>query len=170
MHGLSHVAGIGPRVTVNGKSYQVRGKTNRFYAELEAELLKLRGDPFDMIVEAAKRGNIDNDPTLVRKVAEVVVTQFRNWRTMTYKDYAIFMDSATGDALTVYHCLKQDAPELTFEDVKHVITEMRFSNSDAAREELNALFTAIEQASGENPLGNSNGRTPQVEIPALTGS
>ncbi len=169
MHGLSHVVGIGPRVTLNGKDYQVRGKTNRFSAELEAEILKLRGDPFDMIVEAGRRAQLDNNPDLLNTVADVVTAKFRNWRTITYYDYLEFMNSPSGDALTVFHCLKQDAPELTYDDVKHFMVQSRLlgNGNEQLVEELRVLFKAIEVASGEDQLGNSNGRPPQVpENPA----
>lgn len=169
MHGLSHVVGIGPRVTINGKSYQVRGKTNRFYAEVGAEILKLRGNPFDMIVDAGIRGKVQGDAGLVGQVANVVATQFRNWKTVTYLDYLEFISTPAGSALLVYHCLKTDAPELTYDDVLHTWTELRFSDTPESVKEVEEVVKAIAQASGENNLGNSNGRPPVIqEQPAMS--
>lgn len=158
MHGISRVAGVGPRVTINGKDYQVRGKTNRFYAELEAELLKMRGDPFEMIVEAGRRARIDKDEALLNNVADVIAAKFRNWRVMTYRDYLEFANSPTGEALTVLHCLKQDSPELTLADVKDYLARVKLEGTDEQGEEMKALFDAIQVASGEDLLGNSNGQ------------
>lgn len=167
MHGLSHVVGIGPRVTINGKSYQVRGKTNRFYAEVGAEILKLRGNPFDMIVDAGIKGRISGDPDVVSQVANVVATQFRNWKSVTYSDYLEFINTPAGNALLVYHCLRTDAPELTYDDVLHTWTELRFSADPEAEKTIADVVKAIAQASGEDQLGNSNGRLPKVQEPAL---
>jgi hypothetical protein len=164
MNGLSRTAAVGPRVTLNGKEYQVRGKTNRFYAELEAELLKLRGDPFDLIVEAATRAKLDKDAELLNNVANIVTAKFRNWNTMTYSDYLEFMNSPTGDALTAYHCLREDAPELTYDEVKFWLVKVKcITQKDEEIAEMQALFKAIEVASGEDQLGNSNGQPPVVE-------
>lgn len=171
MNGLSRTAGIGPRVTINGKEYQVRGKTNRFYTEVEAELLKLRGDPFEMIVEAGKQAKLHQDVDLLNQIADVITAKFRNWRVMTYWDYIEFMNSPTGDALTVFHCLKQDDPTLTFDEVKYWLTTTRILGDKKGSEEIDAVFKAINVASGEDQLGNSTGqpREPTTPILAQTG-
>lgn len=168
MSGLSRVAGIGPRVTLNGKDYQVRGKTNRFFAEVQAAIVGSRGDPFQMIVEAARRGKMDDDPQLLERVAEIVCEKFRNWKTATYRDYLEFLGSPEGDALVAHHCLKQDAPEVTLDETREYVVTMKFkgmgddAGSQAAKKEVEALFKAIEIASGEGPPGNSNGQTQKL--------
>lgn len=164
MSGLSRVAGIGPRVTLNGKDYQVRGKTNRFFAEVQAAILGSRGDPFQMVVEAARRGKLDADPEILDRVAEIVCEKFRNWKTATYRDYLEFMGSPEGDALVAYHCLKQDAPEVTLDEVREYIVSMKFKGleDETAKAEVTALFSAIAIASGEGTPGNSNGQTQKL--------
>lgn len=164
MAGLSRVAGIGPRVTLNGQDYQVRGKTNRFFAEVQAEILKLRGDPFQMIVDAGRRGKLENDPDLLNRIADVVAEKFRTWGMVTYSDYLDFLRTPEGDAFTAYHCLRQDAPEITLDDVRDYIINMKFKGlgDEAAKKEVEALDDAILAASGEGHSGNSNGQTPKL--------
>ena len=172
MDGLAHITGVGPRVTLNGKSYQVRGKTNRFYAEVEAEILRLRGDPFQMLIDAAIRGKATNDETLLSRIAESVAGNFRNWRVMTYSDYWDFLNSPMGDAFLVFHCLHKDDPELKFEDVHHYLAQIRLRGGKEKEQELKSLFAAIHSASGDDILGNSNGRISEEEKvpdPAQTG-
>lgn len=166
MAGLHVVAGIGPRVTLNGKEYQVRGKTNRFYADVKAEILHARGNPLNMIVEAGIKAKIANDPELLGKVADVVADKFRTqWGLVEYRDYLDYMASSEGDVLTAYHCLKQEDPTLTMDDVRDYIISTKFKGIGkdpenlAARKELEDLFEAIATASGESS-GNSNGQTP----------
>lgn len=172
MNGLSRVVGLGPRVMLNGKEYQVRGKTNRFFAEVDAAILARRGNPFDMIVDAGIRGKIDNDPELLTNVVNQVVAKFRDWQVATYRDYMAFLSSPEGDALTVFHCLKKDAPELTLDEVRHYVINLQFRSLEdpAAQEEKETLFKAIEVASGEDHWGNSNGQIPTEADLAKTGS
>lgn len=167
MAGLSRVAGIGPRVTLNGKEYQVRGKTNRFFAEVQAAILKARGNPLDMIVEAGIKGKVAGDPELIGKIAEVVADKLRTvWGMVSYRDYLDFMNSSEGDVLEAYHCLVQEDKTVTLDDVRDYILTMKFKGLDdpAAKQELEDLFKATASASGEGgPLGNSNGQTPSPD-------
>lgn len=175
MNGLSRVAGIGPRVMLNGKEYQVRGKTNRFFAEVGAAIIQSRGDPFDMIVDAAIRSRKEDggaDRNLIDAVVDSVATRFRNWGIATYGDYIEFLASPEGDVLTVYHCLKQDAPEVTIDEVRHYMITMQFRKlgDEAAKKEIEDLMKAIEVASGEDWLGNSTSQIQETPNLAKTGS
>jgi len=173
MNGLSLVAGVGPRVTINGKSFEIRGKTNAYYADMEAAIRKSRGNPLDLVVEAAKRAVLENDPAILSTVATAVSERFRSWNTATYGDYLDYMNTPDGDALTVFHALKDGAPDVTLEQVKLWLVQTRFHGGDAGRAKVKEVFDAIATASGEDQLGNSSGQPGQETPPspaASTGS
>lgn len=167
MNGLSIVAGVGPRVTFAGRAFQIRGKTNAYYADVEAAIKKLRGNPLDLVVEAGKRASLEKNPDVLDSVAKAVADKFRNWNTTTYVDYIEFMGTPEGDALTIYHAIKDDAPDVTFEQVKFWMVQTRFYGGESGRAKLDEIFKAIATASGEDQLGNLSGQ-PGPEPTATT--
>lgn len=183
MNGLSRVAGVGPAIELGGRTFQVRGLILGYYAALEAELLKLRGNPLDLIVESAKSlrgedGRIDGFQSLVLdNIAGVVADKFRNWRFCTYQDHNDFLRTPTGEAFKVWWAIKGDpsAKDVTLAQVQHWLAELRRKLGSIADEKeyetfraerFESIFNAIDQASGDDVLGNSIGRSPETPTPA----
>ena len=54
MDGSAVTAGVGGTIQINGKRYSIRARTVEFYALVEAEIVKLRGNPLDLIVQSAQ--------------------------------------------------------------------------------------------------------------------
>ena len=177
MNGLSRVAGVGPNIKLGGREFKTRGRTLGYFAALEAELLRLRGNPLDLIVEAAKSlrgpdGAIDKVQVVVLdQIAGVVAEKFRNWRFSTYQDQNEFLLTSRGDAFRVWWAISGDARDVSIDQVQHWLMELReslFAIADkderekARTERLDAIYSAIELASGDDVLGNSTGRQPET--------
>lgn len=179
MHGLSRVAGVGPTIQLGGRTFTVRGRILGYLAALEAELLRLRGNPLDLIVESARSlrgpdGRIDATGLLMLdQIASVVAEKFRNWRFATYQDHNEFGNTARGDAFLVWWAIGGDpnAKDVTIDQVQHWLMEIRRSiamiENDAEREKyraehLDSIYQAIDLASGDDVLGNLTGRQPEA--------
>lgn len=183
MNGLSRVAGVGPTIELGGRTFTVRGCILGYYTALEAELLRLRGNPLDLIVEAAKSlrgpdGKIDGYQSLVLdQIANVVAEKFRNWRFCTYQDHNEFLRTPTGEAFKVWWAIKGDesAKDVSLPQVQHWMADLRKKLASIESDEeftkfrverIDSIFNAIDQASGEDVLGNSTGRSPETTEPA----
>lgn len=149
MDGVSHVAGIGPTIELGGKQWIIKGRTIEYYALLEAEIIKLRGNPFDMIIAAAKENPGPEGAMLVNVIASAVAERFRNWRIATYNDYQNFIFSPYGEAFQIWCCLLSK-DSVTVHQVQFWIMELLRSG----REKLDKILDAIDQASSEDKMGN----------------
>ena len=57
MYGASRAVGIGPPVSIHGRSLPVHARTVADYARIEGRILQLRGDPFDSLRWVLVRAN-----------------------------------------------------------------------------------------------------------------
>jgi hypothetical protein len=163
--GLSRVAGVGPSITLGGKSYQVRGKTLEYYAALEAEIIKTRGgNPFEMIVDSA--AILKNDPELLRQIIQTLAAEAKEWRFVRDWDVIVFLSTSRGRSLHLWLCIKHNAGAPSRDDC-HVqyMREVAVRGREGAQVWQDEIDNAIKQASGEDELGNSTGRD-EVAVPA----
>lgn len=160
--GISHIAGLGPLVTLGGRQWLVKGRQLRYYAMMEAEIIKMRGNPFEMVVLAA--ANHRQDPGVVNAVAAAVAEHFRNWRFANYKDYGNFNETPYGEAFQVWCAIRHQDEKLTVDQVQFWLMEEIVQRGPERRTEI---LAAIEQASSEDQLGNSTG-PQQIATPVAT--
>lgn len=154
MDGASQTAGVAT-VVLGGRTLFVKSRDIEFYGLLEAEILRLRGDPLSMVVEAAK--NLADHPQaafLVDQVANTVANRFRNWRLATYTDYSEFFNTPHGDAFQLWLCVRHNDPSPSQKQVEKWLWDEINRGGIKRRDEI---MNTIEIASGEDPLGNSAG-------------
>src|SRR5690349_7646841 len=111
--GVARVAGVGGRISLGGREWTVRGRTVGYYALLEAEILRLRGNPYEMIVNAAigavreVDGGAQVDAVrVVDLIAQAISDRFRNWRFASYNDYGQFYNTPYGEAFQIWSAIK----------------------------------------------------------------
>ena len=163
--GISRVAGIGPRITLGGKSYQVKGKTGEYYAALEAEIIKTRGsNPFEMIVGASSA--LKSEPEILRQVIRELAAEAKSWRFVKDWDFFDFLSTPRGRSMHLWLCINHNAnaPDRDECHVQYMReVAIRGKETQAWQDEIDE---AIKQASGEGELGNSTGRSEEAAAPA----
>lgn len=146
-------------ISLGGRTFSLKGRTLEFYALVEAEIVKLRGNPLTLVVEAAKslKGE-PNAPQMLDMVANAVSERFRNWRMTTYRDHAEFFETPYGDAFQIWCCIKHADPSLTPDQVRLWLMEAIASPEGANKRD--EIMAAINRASSEDQLGNLTGPSP----------
>lgn len=159
MDGAAIAAGIGGTIEINGQTFQIRARDLEFYASVEAEIIKLRGNPLDLIVEAADR--LRNQPDagrLIDIISQAVSTRFRNWRLATFSDYGEFYDTPYGVAFQLWCCIRHNSncpgPKVI---QKWMFDTISKEGGLSVRDRIEAL---INRAGSEDTLGNSTGPSP----------
>jgi hypothetical protein len=185
MDSVARAAGTGGTITLAGKTYTVKGRTKEYQGILEAEIVRLRGDPISLVVNAAK--SLKGDLALLDRVAGIIADRFRNWGMADHSDFAEFNRTPRGQALSVWLAIKhnpncpdvdqiqfelgeiagegevQDLPVLDEHTGEPVIdkktgkpkTEETYVNTGWKK--IAEIIHAIDLATGEDPLGNSTG-------------
>jgi hypothetical protein len=164
-------AGTGGSITLAGRTFIVKGRTVGYQAAMEAEIIRVRGNPMDMFVEAAK--NLRDDRQLLDTVALAIAERFRNWRMATHGDYAEFMGTPRGQAFNVWYAIKHNEKPPTIQQVEFWLGELssEFETQDVVDEKgehsekmvhvgwkkIQEIISAIDFASGDDALGNSIG-------------
>lgn len=168
MDGISRVAGVGPSITLCGKSYQVRGKTAEYYASMEAEIIKTRGsNPFEILVEAS--ANIRSDPEILRQIVRELADRCKSWRFVDDIDVFDFGRTSRGRSLHLWLCIRDnegapDRDECHVQYMREIASRGR--TAQAWQDEIDK---AISQASGEDQLGNSTGQSGSDQAGPSTG-
>lgn len=167
MYGVSRVAGVGPTVKLGGRTYVIRAKIIEDLGLIEAEVVKRRGNPFDMLRQAAD--SLKDHPDVLERVVTQVLYDAKNWNFVDSTElYRFLYDSHDGFMFALWCCLRRDAKGLTLEDVNRLYAEefqtlFSTKGAEAATEFKDSLQRAIQQAEGEDELGNSTGSTSAVE-------
>src|SRR5574343_805572 len=146
--GISHIAGLGPLVTLGGRQWIVKGRTLEYYSMMEAEIIKKRGNPFEMVVLAARESR--DDLKVVDAVAVSVAEHFRNWRFANYQDYIAFNQTPYGEAFQVWAAIRHQDENLTVQQVHFWLMELIVLGGANKRTEI---LDAIELASSEDQWG-----------------
>jgi hypothetical protein len=175
MAGESRALGVGPRVFFDGRDCLVSPRDNRFDAFIEAECIQARGTPMDAVLKATQTLKKDDgkpDLEAVAALTQAVVAELRVWRTCSEYEQRMFLDSPAGQAATLWYCLRDNFDkDWSVNRVRFVLGEsMRLAlngGADVIRawsEWKNGLFAAIDQASGDDLLGNLTG----LRLPVVT--
>lgn len=135
---------------LRGESYRVRGRTLRHFAELEAQLIHLRGDPF-VDIRRLPEFIYDAD-TLHATVQELFVQADQQWAEVDDADCLRWAnDTWSGRCFSAWQAIRDNDPgRFTLEYVSQAV----LSAVDAGRsEEVEHLRQAIQQANGDDELG-----------------
>lgn len=167
MDGVSRAAGVGPTLEFLGKTYILRGRTCGFYAALEAEIVRRRGNPADILVSAApalKAAGISMEE--IKSLVDGVVKASLTLRNATWSDIGSFIDTPWGQAFELWWAIND--PELTVSRVHDIILESIRENGKFAQDWLDEARESIRHASGE--LGNLIGyRTKATTVAGSNG-
>lgn len=168
MSGESRAFGAGGTVFFDGRTVPVRPRDNFFDGFIEAEVVKARGNPMDLVVAAAagmkdSNGAVD-EKTLVLLVSSVM-QEAKTWRNCTDWEKRVFLATPFGEALTLWYCLKAGFDSnWTIDRVRYVMGESLRAAIKAGNQAIaewngwrNGLFEAIDKAGGEDLLGNLTG-------------
>lgn len=186
MSDLARVSGARPTIELDGVEYEVCGEIGVF-GQIESRIIQKRGNPFDMLVEAAR--SLKDDPQALNALVNATVDKLKTWRFVDSFDYMQYTYTPDGLAYLCYQCIKHNDKNLTFETVREkVIRQIRAEDAAhyqlrveqkqaagidpedaAANREFDREFSklypvwrdrlekAISQASGVDDLGNSIG-------------
>lgn len=161
MDGISRVAGEGPSITLCGHSLKVSGRVLRHYAEMEAEIIaKRKPTPLDMVRQA--REDFAGDPVAFEVFARVAIQEAKNWATVTRVELAEWMtDTMTGLTFAIWLSVRDNDPDkYTLEKVVRLYMDeeeirIKKEGEEAAAKLRKEIEDAIDQASGQDELGNS---------------
>ena len=148
MDGLSRVAGIGPTVRLGGETLTVRGRTLRHYAELEAEILRLRGDPFEMIRgnrgAFSRFGKMESTPHKKELLEELFNQIDMKWRIARIEEIHKWLTTLRGRIFADWQATRHNGEKHTFD-----WTAKELFRSPAEWEQVEK---AVNQASGLDEL------------------
>ncbi len=161
MDGISRVAGEGPSVTLCGHTLKVSGRVLRHYAEMEAAIVsKRKPTPLDMVRQS--REDFAGDPAAFEVFARIAIQEAKNWAVVTSVELQEWMaGTMTGLMFAVWLSVRDNDPdkytlkkvtELYMDEAEDRIKKDGADAANALREEVEA---AIDQASGQDELGNS---------------
>ena len=167
MDEASRAYGVGPLVEFMGQEVQVKGLSRADLALIDAEILALRGNPFDHVVEAIdgmlKLADDADTKEFVRQRANELMTTaasaLRSWRNVTWQDIAYFSDTPKGEATKIWLAFRDGwkGEPLERANVEHWLRCWFDRDVSGCVEWTMTVKGYIEQASGLDTLGNSTG-------------
>lgn len=181
MDGASRAAGVGAPITLNGRTFTVKGRGPGYQGAVEARIRALRGDPLTKMVEACQ--SCKDDPAMLDRVSTIFAEKFRNWNMATYADYDEFLRTPRGQAFSVWWAIKHNENPPTVEQVEFWLGELAsegemqdkpVKDKDGAEvrdndtgevkterqwvstgwKKIREIINAIDFADGIDPLGN----------------
>ncbi len=141
MDGLSRVAGIGPTVWFGGKTLTVQGRTLRHYAELEAEIIRLRHDPFDIIRNHREELSRFGDELIEKLFNQIDV----KWRIVRIEEIHKWLSTLHGRIFAIWQATRHNGEKHTFDWTAEALFH---SSVEWAR-----IERAVNQASCLDELG-----------------
>lgn len=142
MDGLSRIVGCGPMLALCGKHYSVQGRTLRHYAEIEAQILALRGNPFDLVREHI---HLFDEGMLAAIFAEIK----KGWCCATIGDCHEWAMTYSGTIFTTWQAIRNCG--VTLDECEGILREhMQEKDVD---EEISIIQSSIQRASGIDELG-----------------
>lgn len=131
MDGISRTSGVGAFITLGGKKYAVQGRILRHYGTFEAEVRKLRGNPFDLIRQA--KDALGDDEDLLEAVVERAFEEAKTWRMVSQSEVGQFLQTWSGIMVSIWLAIKDNDPALTIEKVTELVSDEYESRMRKAR-------------------------------------
>jgi len=158
MHKIQRTAGVSfETLTVAGKTYKLRPlEVGTAYAEMEAHVFSLRGDPLAAAGEAVAK----LPANLHGVIWDAAFKAVMNNRTVSLEEISAFENSVRGRAWKLWKCVEKDHPEIdTLDKALELLTQI-------GPERALEVDLKLKVASGEADLGKSFGRTGEAETEA----
>lgn len=170
MDGVARAVGAGPTIKLGGETFTLNAKILRHYAEIEAEIIGSRVDPFDVIRQmgAACAGN----PDLAREVVAQAFLEAKNWRVVTIGEIYTWLDNTVkGRCFRVWCSIRENDPQrLTLDVVSQLYLNdyeaIAMSKGAVAAEAWDtAISRGVDIAEANDELGNSTPSASTGESP-----
>jgi len=162
LDGISRAAGVGPLITLCGEQYEVQGRILRHYATIEAEIIKRRGNPLQLVREcieglagAESVSEVFDNPEMLTRLVSVMFDEAKRWRHLNEEWH--------GTVVATWLAIRHNDPKrLTVDKVGEMVSDdyedrMRKEGMEAAEQLIADIFAAIDQAGGEDEMGESTG-------------
>lgn len=177
MSGESRAFAQGPSVFFDGRTVQAQARDNNYDGFIEAEAVRARGNPMDVLLKAARELKTDDghlDLASLSNLTQSVMAEAKLWRNCTVYEKRVFMATPYGEAATLWYCLRHGFDkDWTIDRVRYVMAESMRAALAMGGEAIqqwadwkDGLFAAIDQAGGEDILGNLTGLRPKVTAAA----
>lgn len=144
MTGLATLCNAGPLITINGKSYQLRGRTLRHLGEAESQIILLRGDLLFFLRKAVSGLNKDDAVSVVEQILRKI--RFR-WLGCTNEDIHRWYSSLEGRLFSFWQSIRHNG--LTYEEC----VDIYFHQDQEDEEWEYRIKWLIESLTGESDLG-----------------
>lgn len=140
MDGLCYAAGCGPSVRLGGRRLLLKGRTIGDYGIIESEILKQRGNPFDLIRAAARRTGEHADRQ--RYIVDQLFRHICRWGGgVSFHDTIKWLNTSYGACFALWLAVRDNDPlRYTFEHVCDL----------AGTADWNEISQAISIASAED--------------------
>lgn len=181
MDGISRTVGVGPTIMLGGRSLTVSGRILRHYAEIEAEIIRQRGNPFDLIRQMSEAMPDRQDMALL--VVTRAFQEAKSWRTVLIPEIGDWLNSTWGGrCFRTWLAVRDNDPDkLTLEEVTRLYSDeyqdiVRTKGAVAAEQWDQSIENAVDQASGDDELGNLSGsplsgvETNESQSPGISSS
>jgi len=172
MDGASRMFAAPAEIKLGGRTFRARGRLARHYAEMEQHVLSLRPKPIAVVKESLAL--FDGDPDMQAELLRLAVQEACRAKAVTGIELRDWMNTVPGTAFVTWLAIREDAPEVTreqvqewlLEDVDRVAQQLYEATAglppdeaiEAAQEQvLTPLHDQLDRASGEDPAGNLTG-------------
>lgn len=171
MDGISRTVGVGPTITLGGRQLVVCAKILRHYAQIEAQIIASRGNPFDLVRQLGEA--MPDRLDLAHAVVARAFVEAKSWRQVSIDELFEWLDSTTaGRCYRTWLAVKDNDPAtLTLEAVSEMYLDeweriaMR-DGPEAAEAWDTSIARGVNAAEGRDELGNSN-TSPSTETGAV---
>lgn len=145
MSGLATLCNAGPLIKIDGKSYQVRGRTLRNIGEAESQVLLLRGDLLFCLRKAVSGMSICDAEDVVEKILRKLRMR---WIGCNNEDICRWYSCLEGRIFSFWQSVRDNG--LCYEECR----DLYFSASQADPEWESTIKWTIESLTGESEIAN----------------
>lgn len=153
MYGLARLRGIGGAVVLAGRKFPVRARTLADYAEIEARMLELRGNPFDVLRWLCRDAG---NRSVVSRLVDRLRTNEDDWWSVTIGESLEWLSTLEGRIFGLWLAVRQQSPEISLEWVRDRFIEA--AETANAQGEFGAelwwdgIQTVLDVANGDDEL------------------
>jgi len=141
MSGLATLCNAGPLINIDGKSYQLRGRTLRHLGEAESQIILLRGDLLFFLRKAVK--GLDHEDAI--GVVEKIIRKIRlRWVGCTNEDIYRWYSCIEGRVYSFWQSMRDNG--LTYEEC----VDLYFTAAQSNEDWESSIKWSIETITGES--------------------
>lgn len=159
---LANAVGAGATIELGGETLKITPRLVRYFGEMENEIRKDRGNPFDLIRQAAEALK-DSDPEILERIIGESFMAAKRWKDVSMGEIWEWMvNSWKGRRYAIWLTIRDNDPKWTFEHFTQVFCDefedrYRTEGAKAAQDWMSGIESTIEQIGGEDEVGNSTG-------------